>query len=96
MQNTAYLPFSRPAGGREDRGSGELGWQQGATRCRVKTGQHQHSVEEIQHGRLRGLAQAQLLKHYARECKERRRFNRWIIYRLYPDEQACGHIRHNS
>lgn len=39
----------------EKKGSEELGWQQGAVRWWVKTGQHQHSQGEIQHGRLLGL-----------------------------------------
>lgn len=59
LQNTICLPFSRPGGGRkrrgEERGSEELGWQPGAVRRRVKTGRHQQSEEEIQHGRHWGL-----------------------------------------
>ncbi len=51
------LPSSGQAVEERDAGSEreELGWQQGAASWEVKTGQHQRSKEEIQHGRLRGL-----------------------------------------
>lgn len=70
------------------KGRGELGGQRGAVRWGVKTSQHQHSEEEIQHGRRRSLSSSEETSGEEKE-KLRRKLQNWRRFHAVQQKQ-CG------